>query len=82
MVLGSRRLLTLCASGREVGGLGEAVCEGQGQPGQLCGAAKSARVIPAGKQIILEAGQVNLCCWTGCSLPWDAPSLQCVGRGT
>lgn len=55
---------------------------GREQPGQLCGAAKSARVIPAGKQIILEAGQVNLCCWSGCSLPWDASSLQCMGRGT
>lgn len=82
MVMGSRRSLTLCASGGEMGGLGEAVGKGQGQPGQLWGAANSARVIPAGKQIIPQVGQVNSCCWTWCSLPWDAFSLQYVSRGT
>lgn len=42
MVEGSRSSLTLCASGGDVAGLGEAVSEGQGQPGQLWGAASSA----------------------------------------
>lgn len=44
MVMGSRRSLTLCASGGEMGALGEAVRRGPGQPGQLRGAANSAGV--------------------------------------